>query len=386
MHVKYSHFNAYTVELSERPSAIEINLDNLIHNLDVLREHVGGAHVMAILKANAYGHGLIECAQVLESAKVDAIGVAYLEEGIALRKAGISLPILALGGISGRQIEGFLEHRIDMTASSVYKLKQIDEVAQRRGVRARIHLKIDTGMERIGVHYYSAESLLQATIDAKHCDIVGVFSHLAASEGEDLSFAKLQLERFSHCLEFFERHGLPTPMRHLANSGAIFQLPSTHLDMVRPGLALFGVAPTQALAGALPLRPVLSLCSEVSFFKVVQKGATVSYDRTWTAEEDTRVVTIPIGYGDGYLRALSNQGRVLIRGESYPIIGRVCMDQMMVNLGTEGVGYNGDPVILIGEEGSEAISVEEIATITGADPREVLCSLNARVPRRFVSS
>lgn len=378
--------DTYTPELSERPSAIEINLQNLVHNLGVLRAHVANAKVMAILKANAYGHGLIECARALESAKVDAIGVAYLEEGIALRRAGVSLPILALGGISGRQIEGFLEHRIDLTASSVYKLKQINQVAERRGTPARVHLKIDTGMERIGVHYYTAESLLEATLEAEHCEIVGVYSHLAESEGEDHSFAEVQLERFLSCLEFFTKKGLPMPIRHLANSGAIYQLPNTHLDMVRPGLALFGVAPSRSLHGRLDLRSVLSLRSEVSFFKVVRKGATVSYDRTWSAPEDTRVVTVPIGYGDGYLRALSNSGRVLIRGKSYPIIGRVCMDQMMVNLGTEGIGYNGDAVVLIGEDGEEAIRVEEIAALTGADPREVLCSLNARVPRRFHSN
>jgi len=372
--------------MSLRPSVIDIDLANLVHNLSALRAHTAGAKVMAILKANAYGHGLFECARTLEDAGLDAIGVAYLEEGIALRHAGITLPILALGGVSGRQIEGFLEHNIDLTASSVYKVRRINEVAAARGVKARVQLKIDTGMERIGQHYYSAESLLEETLRAPHCEIVGVYSHLAASEGDDTSFAQLQLERLLECLSFFDKHSLPTPTRHLANSGGVFQLPNTHLDMIRPGLAIFGVAPTLKLKDTISLKPVLSLRSEISFFKVVRKGATVSYDRTWTAPEDTRVVTIPIGYGDGYQRALSNCGRVLIRGNSYPIVGRVCMDQLMVNLGTEGIGYNGDEVVLIGAEGEDEIHVEEIADLVGADAREVLCSLNARVPRRFRSA
>ena len=338
---------------------------------------------MAVVKANAYGHGLISCARRLAQEGADYLGVAFVEEGVELRHAGITTPILVFGGIFGAQIKLYLDYDLDITASSLSKLRQIESTARQLRKRARVHLKIDTGMERIGVHYYSAETLLEETLRCPHCDITGVFSHFACADDENLSFTKAQLERFLEVTGLFSRRGLPCPLRHMATSAALLRLKESHLDMVRPGIALYGVYPETHLQQCLPLTPAMRLTSRVVYFKVVKKGAGVSYGQRWVAPEDSRVVTVPIGYGDGYFRHLSNRGAVLIRGCKYPIVGSVCMDQIMVNLGALGEAYNGDEVVLIGAQGGEHITVNEIADLVGTIPYEVLTSTNQRVPRIF---
>ena len=365
-----------------RPTVLDIDLDVLEQNYRALAAMLGQTKIMPVLKANAYGHGMVACARVLEAAGASCLGVAFLEEAVQLRQAGIGLPILALTGISGRQIEGFLKNDIDITASSVMKLEAVEEKAKTLGKRARVHLKIDTGLERIGTHHYTAEKLLEKSLQCPHCEVVGIASHFATAESEDLSFAKLQLERFLECASFFEKRSQPMPLRHIANSAALLMLPQSRLDMVRPGLILYGISPAEHMSDKVPTQRVLELRSEVVFFKVVPEGAGVSYDLSWKAPRQTRIVTVPVGYGDGFSRRLSNRGSVLIRHKRYPIAGKVCMDQFMVDIG-DGEAYNGDEVCLIGSQGGESISVEELSRIIDTDPRDVLSSLNMRVPRRF---
>lgn len=368
-----------------RPTVLEIDLGVLQRNIEAIRRHIGPAcKVMAVVKSNAYGHGLLRCAELYERAKADFLGVAYLEEGIQLRMRGITTPIVVLGGILNNQIGYFLQHDIDLLASSVFKLEAIEEHAARLGKRARVHVKIDTGMERVGVHYYSAETLLERLVTCKNIECVGISSHFACQEDPDLHMTRLQLERFLEVCSFFEKRSLPTPTRHIAASGAVIALRESHLDMVRPGAILYGVTPEPHLSGVIPIEPALRLLSTVVYFKVVKKGNGVSYGHLWHAPENTRVVTVPIGYGDGYSRRLSNVGSVLIHGKRYPIVGRVCMDQLMVSLGADGEAYNGDEVVLVGTQGGERISIEEIARATGADPREVLVHLNLRIPRKYL--
>lgn len=371
---------------SIRPTVMDVDLDALERNFRRLQQHAAPAKVMPILKANAYGHGLLPCARVLEAAGAERFGVAFLEEGIALRRAGIQAPILALGGVSGTQIDDFLQYRIEITASSVWKLRKIEEAAARLGTRAAVHLKIDTGMERIGMHYYSAQQLLEAALQCRHCDITGVFSHFATSEQQDMSFAREQRARFIECLSFYERRGAPHPPQHMSNSGAIIQFPEASFDAVRPGLLLWGISPAphmNAAVSALGLERVMSLKSEVVYFKVVKEGAGVSYDLTWTAPRQTRIVTIPIGYGDGYSRRLTNRGSMIIRGKRCPIVGKVCMDQTMVDIGPDGTAYNGDEAVLLGRQGAEEITVEELSALVDTDPRDILCATNQRIPRRY---
>ena len=370
-------------ELALRPTTIYVDLKQLRANLDAIRSHVGACRVMAIVKANAYGHGLIPTAQALERYGVDALGVAFLEEGVALRQAGVNIPILVLGGIIGNQIVHFLEYDLQITASSVFKVQQIDEIAAQIGKRAQIHLKIDTGMQRIGVQWQNAHQLFEAALSAKHCDVVGVFSHLAAAEAEDQAVTKLQIQRFDEALDYFPRHGHPMPIRHIANSAAIARYPESHYEMVRPGLLLYGVTPTAALQRTIDVEPTLSWKTRVVYFKVVKAGQSISYNGTWTAPQDTRVVTLPLGYGDGYGRSLSNCGEVLIHGERYPIVGTVTMDALMVSIGRDSA-YNGDEVVLIGEQDKQRLRVEELAAWAGTIPYEILTSINVRVPRVYI--
>ena len=366
-----------------RPAHVEVSLGAIAQNYDAIRAHVGSAQVMPVVKANAYGHGIVEVARHLMNHGAPCLGVALLEEAIVLRQAGITIPILVFGGVATRQIPQFIEHGLMMAASSVDKLRQIDEAAAAAKTKARVHLKIDTGMERIGVHWYSAEKLLEASLHFSNVEVAGIYSHFASSDDSDLSAAREQISRFLEVLDFYSKHGLQPPLRHIANSGGILQLPESHLDLVRPGIMLYGVYPSKEARRTVPLTPALSWKSQVVFFKVVQPGSPVSYGGTWQSDHQVRVVTVPVGYGDGYFRALSNRAFVLIRGQRHPIVGRVCMDQFMVNL-EWGTAYNGDAVTLIGRDGSETITAQDVADAAGTIAYEVLTNINSRVPRVYV--
>lgn len=366
-----------------RATWAEVNLSHLKSNLTAIKKRVAPAKVMLVVKANAYGHGLVEVSKAL-AGKADCVGVAVLEEGILLRQLGITAPIIVLGGIWGDQIQHYLQHDLIMTASSVERLQQIDAVAGQSGSKARVHLKIDTGMERIGVHYYSAHLLQEAALKCRNVEVEGIFSHFANADSSDLSHARLQLERFDEVLRFYERRSLPMPMRHIANSAAVLQLPESYLDLVRPGIMLYGVYPSPEVPHTVEVKPALAWKSRVVYFKVTKSGHTVSYGSTWQSDHETRIVTIPVGYGDGYFRSMSNRAKVMIRGKKYPQVGSICMDQLMVNIEWDSA-YNGDEAILLGEANGERISVEELAEWAGTIPYEILTNINTRVPRVYMS-
>ncbi len=366
-----------------RATWAEVNLTRLSRNLQAIRAHVAPAKVMIVVKANAYGHGLTEVAKHL-SPLADYVGVAVLEEGIYLRELGVTAPILVLGGIWGDQVPQYLQHNLTLTASSVERLEQIDAVAGQMGVKAKVHLKIDSGMERIGVHYYSAHTIQDTALKCANVEVEGIFSHFANADSPDLTHARLQVERFNEVLRFYENHSLPMPIRHMANSAAILQLPESHFDMVRPGIMLYGVYPFPEVERSVPVQPALAWKSRVVYFKVVRAGHPVSYGSTWQSDHPVRVVTLPVGYGDGYFRSLSNKAQVIIRGKKYPQVGRVCMDQMMVNIETDSA-FNGDEVTLIGEAGGEAITAQDLADWAGTIPYEILTNINTRVPRVYIT-
>lgn len=256
-----------------RPTHIEVDLARLTANYRAIQVHVAPAAVMPILKANAYGHGLVEVARHMQALGAPYLGVAFLEEGILLREAGVTTPILVLGGIIGNQIPLFLEYDLTLTASSVDKLGQIEAAARAMGVRAKVHLKIDTGMERIGVHYYSAAALLEASLACTHFEVEGIFSHFANADMPDPAYSHLQLARFEGVLDFYARRGLPPPpLRHMANSAALARFPQAHFDMVRAGLLLYGVYPSADVPRTVAVRPTLSWKSRVVYFKVVRPG------------------------------------------------------------------------------------------------------------------
>lgn len=366
-----------------RPTLVEVDLTRLAENFRAIQVKVAPAKMMPILKANAYGHGLVRVAQLMESLGADYLGVAVLEEGILLREQGIRTPVLVLGGILGNQVPYFLEYGLTITTSSVEKLWHVDEIAEQLGKTAKVHLKIDTGMERIGVHYYSAEKLLETTLQCKHIEVEGIFSHFANSDEVDLSYSRLQLERFEEVLSFYEKHSVPEPrFRHISNSGGILQLPEANFDIVRPGLLLYGVYPSPEAIRSVEVQPTLSWKSRVVYFKVVKPGHPVGYGSTWETDHLVRAVTVPVGYGDGYFRCMSHQAQVMIRGKRYPVVGLISMDQIVINIEWE-TAYNDDEVVLIGEMGNERITAEDLAAWAGTIPYEILTNINTRVPRVY---
>lgn len=367
-----------------RPTQVEVSLARLAENFQNIRNHVAPAKVMAVVKANGYGHGMVEVARFFEQLGADYLGVAVLEEGVLLRQAGIKIPILVMGGILGNQIPHFFKYNLTLTASSTEKLQEIEDTAKTFQVKPKVHLKIDTGMERIGVHYYNAEKFLELSLRCPHLEIEGIFSHFANADARDLSHARLQLERFLEVLSFYEKRSVPPPpLRHMANSGAILQLPESYFDMVRPGILLYGVYPSKEVRRTIPVRPALTWKSRVVYFKIIQPGHPVGYGSTWSTDHPVHAVTVPVGYGDGYFRSMSGKAHVLIRGKKYPVVGVISMDQIVVNLESDSA-YVDDEVILIGRQGNEFITCEDLAEWAGTIPYEILTNINTRVPRLYI--
>lgn len=363
-----------------RPVYLEVNLSRLRKNLEAIRARVSPAKVMPMVKANAYGHGVDGVAPFIEPF-VDYLGVAILEEGIHLRELGITKPILVAGGTLPEQVPYFAEYDLTLTGSSIELLDAANEVSRTTGKRIRTHLKIDTGMERVGVHEYEAEALIQKSAVCSHLEVEGIYTHLANSELADRSFSLLQLERFQTVLDMYDRLDIPVPpLRHVCNSGGVLNLPEAHFDLVRPGIMFYGVYPGRESALAVDVKPALTWRARVSYSKRTRPGRAVSYGSLWQAKAETRIVTIPCGYADGYFRRMTNRAQVVIRGRKYPQVGRICMDQFMVNVGDEDVRV-GDEVILLGE----GITPEDFAEWSGTNEYEVLTNISARVPRVFVN-
>lgn len=383
MTTEYNHPIISEDEQITRPTKVEVNLSILKQNFVAIKKHVSPSKVNIVLKSNAYGHGLVRVAKLLEEISTDYLSVAVVEEGILLRKSGIKIPILVLGGIWGNQVPLFIKYDLAITASSVEKIKQIDETALRMKKKAKVHIKIDTGMERVGVHYYNSHKFLEEVYKYKNVSIEGIYSHFANADSTDLTHTKLQLERFHESLSFFEKNSIETPLRHIANSGAILQLRETYLDMVRPGILFYGVYHSKELPRTISVTPALTWKSLVVYFKVIKPDHPVGYGLKWKSDKNVRAVTVPVGYGDGYLRSMSHKANVLIRGTKYPVIGTISMDQIVVNIDNNSA-YNEDQVTLLGKDGDNAITAEDLAEWAGTIPYEILTNINTRVPRVYI--
>jgi alanine racemase len=273
-----------------------------------------------------------------------------------------------------------LAHDLEFALPSEEKARAVSDAAREAGRKARVHLKFDTGMERIGVHWYSAAPFVETALSLPALEISGVFSHFARAD-DDLDFSRRQIERFETVLDLFREAGT-VPLAHMANSAALANLPESRYGMVRPGIMLYGIEPTPLARTGV--EPVMRLMSRVAYFKVTRAGNGVSYGHSWVPERDTRIVTVPVGYGDGYPRTLSNRASVVIRGARRPQVGAICMDQMMVDLGPDGTAYNDDDVLVFGERGDWKLPVEELCATLGTIPYELLCAVAARVPRVYV--
>ncbi|MDF2804461.1 MAG: alr [Anaerocolumna sp.] len=366
-------------------AAAIIDLSCLSYNLGVVKQKAPGKKIIAMIKANAYGHGMVRVAKHFISEGVDYLGVAFVEEGVVLRNAGIKAPILVTGAFLKIQIKDYLLHNIDITVSSLTGLEEVEEVAKLLNKKAKIHLQVDTGMMRVGVRDTSAPMLMEAAARSIYCDVISVYSHFATADGKDLDFANNQLERLLEATYFYEKHDIEPPFFHIANSAGVLRMPESHLDAVRPGIMLYGYHPSIYSEKEADLLPALSLRAKVTYFKVILKGSTVGYGRTWISSEDTRSVTLLIGYGDGYCRGLSNNSEVLIHGNRYPVIGNISMDHTVVSLGKDGEAYRGDEAILIGTQGNETITANELAEKLGTINYEILTSIGSRVPRVYIN-
>jgi len=366
-------------------SVATTRLDHIRANLDAIRARVGERLVLAAVKANAYGHGAVEVARMIErTGAADQLGVATVSEGLELRAAGVALPILKLSVARGDEVSAAVEAGLTLCVSEEASIAEAGAAARQFGTTARVHLKVDTGMRRIGCEPDQAPALA-AMIDATSgVELEGLFSHLPISDsprGED--FTRAQIDLFRRTAERVEAVHGPV-VKHLANSGGVLGYPDAWLDLVRPGILIYGAYPDPEAARTVPVVPGLEWRSRVTFAKQVRAGETVGYGRTWTAPEDTWIATVPVGYGDGYSRLLSNHGRMLIGGRSYPIVGRVCMDQTMVDLGATTDVAVGEEVVLVGRSGAEEITTSEIAEAMGTIPYEVTCLITGRVAREYV--
>jgi alanine racemase len=367
-----------------RPTYLEINLPQLRKNVEAIRAHVMPARVMVMVKANAYGHGVDGVAPFIEP-YVDYLGVALPEEGIHLRELGITKPILVAGGTLAEQMRFFVDYDLTLTGSSIELLDTAEENSRLTGKRIKTHLKIDTGMERVGVHEYEAEALIEKSAACSHIDIEGIYTHLANSELRDKTYSFLQLERFQEVLSIYEKRNIPVPLlRHVCNSGGILNLPEAHFDLVRPGILFYGVYPGNEVDHVVNVEPALTWRSRVAYSKITRPGRPVSYGSLWQAEAETRIVTIPCGYADGYFRRMTNQAQIILNGRKYPQVGRICMDQFMVNVGDDEARV-GDGVVLLGESDNERITAEDLAAWMGTNEYEVLTNINTRVPRVYTT-
>jgi len=362
-----------------RPTYLEVNLSQLRKNIEAIRAQVTPAMVMPMVKANAYGHGMDGVAPFIEP-HVDYIGVALVEEGIRLRELGIRKPILVAGATLREQVPLFAEYDLTLTGSSSDLLEVAEEVSRSTGCHIKTHLKIDTGMERVGLREYEAESLILKSSAYRHIIIEGIYTHFANSELVDRTYSFMQLERFQETLDLFSKHSLPVPpLRHVCNSGGILNLPEAYFDMVRPGVLFYGVYPGAEVDRVIEVKPALTWRSHVAYSKRTQPGRPISYGSLWQAEAETGIVTVPCGYADGYFRRMTNRAQVMIRQKKYPQVGRICMDQFMVNVGDDDIKV-GDEVILLGE----GIAAEDLAQWTGTNEYEVMTSISARVPRVYM--
>lgn len=358
------------------PTWIEIDTKQLRKNLTLIRKFIGKAKFCLPIKANAYGHGLVGVAKVAEDL-VDSFGVSCLQEGVTLRQSGIKIPILVFGAFHEDQVEDLARFNLEFSISSKFKA---DLVAKKLQKKCRVHLEVETGMQRTGVRPATAIELIQHLQKLPCFEVAGVYSHLARADVPSDPTSIQQISEFQSLLKVPFFQGIPA---HIANSGGVAHYKEAHLDMVRPGLMAFGYLPENAPQELQGIKPCFSLKSRVSYFKVVAKGQGISYGHTYMTKEQTRIATISIGYGDGYRRSLSNRGAVLIHGQRHPIVGTICMDQFMVDVG-RSEAYVGDEVVLIGRQGSEEISLKEMAQMCDTIPYEVLCLFNERIPRLYV--
>lgn len=375
--------------LNTRPVWAVINLDNLIHNINEIKKNINeNTKIYGVIKADGYGHGAIMIARTILANGVDRLAVATLSEAIELRKNNITAPILILGYTPGFQAKDIISNDITQTVLSFEQAEALSYSAESLGKTAKIHVKLDTGMSRLGFSATEAaiEDILKIS-KLPYIEVEGIFSHFAMADASDKSFTIKQCDKFKGIVTELENRGLFIPIKHISNSAAILDLPDYDFDMVRAGILMYGLYPSDEVnKERLKLKPVMELKANISQIRKLEAGVGISYGHSFVTQETSKIGTVPIGYADGYSRLLSNKIYVGYRGKKIPVIGNICMDQCMVDVtGIDNIEV-GDEVYLFGDGSHGEPSVDEIAQMIGTINYEVICILSKRVPRAYIKN
>lgn len=366
----------------------QIDLDNIAKNMCNIRKAVNKkTKIMAIVKADAYGHGCIEVAKTCLYNGADWLGVAILEEALELRENNIYEPILILGNTIKSKFDQVIQNDITQTVFSFEMANAISKVAQKLNKQANIHIKIDTGMNRIG--FLPKEQYIKEIIKISklpYIKITGIFTHFATSDEKDKTFSNSQFEKFIWVAKRLEKEGITNILKHICNSGAILDLQQYDLDMVRAGIIIYGMYPSNEVKKDIKLFPAMSIKTYISYIKEVEENESVSYCRTYFTNKKTKIATIPVGYADGYARIMSNKAKVIVNGQYANVIGNICMDQFMIDISHIENAKIGDEVILMGEEEGISVTAEYLANLQNTINYEVVCTIGKRIPRVFTKN
>ena len=367
----------------------EIDLGAIRDNFAAMRGRLrDDTKMIAVVKTDAYGHGAVRIAEMMEpEAYIWGFAVATTEEAVELRRAGIRKPILCLGFVFPQDYDLLVRLQIRPATFKLSMARQLSEAASRAGMILPVHLAVDTGMGRIGFQVCEGDADEEAEIaKLPNLKVEGLFTHFARADERDKGYTQEQFRKYCRFEQMLEERGVSIPLRHAANSASIMELPGTHLDAVRAGITIYGIYPSDEVdRNLMPMKPAMSLISHICYIKKVPAGTSISYGGTFVTERESRIATIPVGYGDGYPRSLSNKGSVLIRGRRAPIVGRVCMDQFMVDV-TEIEAEEFDRVTLLGQDGKDAVTTDELGRLSGRFPYELVCDISKRVPRVYVNA
>ena len=366
---------------ARRPTRAVIHLGAISHNIREIRKKIGNERdLMAVVKADGYGHGAVEVSRAALESSADSLGVAIPEEGQDLRKAGIDVPILVLGLIQPGEAHKVVESSLDQAVCSVELAEALDQEARNASVRINVHVKMDTGMSRIGVKPDDVPAFIRTIRQMRNLNVKGLFTHFATADASDKSFSRRQIDLFNRVIEEIRLMGIDIPQKHMANSAGVLDLPESYHDLVRPGIMMYGHYPSNEVSRSVRLCPAMTLKTRISFLKTVPPRTPIGYGGSFVTSRETRVATIPVGYGDGYPRLLSGRSIVCVNDRRAPLLGRVCMDMCMIDVSEVPHVKPGDEVILFGHDPT----VDEIAAIVGTINYEILCLVGKRVPRIYI--
>ncbi|VBB05819.1 alanine racemase pyridoxal-phosphate attachment site [Lucifera butyrica] len=368
-----------------RPTYVEIDLTALRHNMTQIRSVIpSAAGIMAVVKADAYGHGAVPVSRTVLAAGASSLAVAIPEEGAELREAGLTVPILVLGLTLPEQAHSLVENNLTATVCTLEQVNALAAAAREVGKSAQVMIKTDTGMGRIGIPPAQVLPFIRQLLAIPEIKVQGLFTHMAAADEKDKRYANFQITAFRSVLADLKSAGINPLCVSAANSAGIIDLPDSHFTAVRPGIILYGLPPSHDMHRSLDLHPVMSLKTKIVYIKQVPAATAISYGCTYQTSRETYIATLPLGYADGYSRQLSNKASVLIGGKRCPVVGRVCMDQILVDLGTECSSRIGDEAVLFGKQGSEEITVTELADLAATINYELVCAISPRVPRIYI--